>query len=185
MRVIIAGIPGTGKTSVAKGLVLNGWTLVGFGTVMFEIAKKKYGTKARDDMRTEIPVKEYRKLQEEAAKKIGKMEGKIIIDTHCSVLSKKGYYPGLPWEVLEKLKPHAIISIEADPKEIKKRRKKDEDIRVRVGDPKEHQEINRYFAAAYSAMSRAPVSFIQNKQGKLSETVDMVLKTLEAVEADE
>lgn len=184
MRAIIAGIPGTGKTSVAEGLVSKGWKLVGFGTVMFEIAKKKYGTRARDDMRNEIPVKEYQKLQEEAAKKIGSMEGKIIIDTHCSVLSERGYYPGLPWEVLEKIKPHAIISIEADPDEIRKRREKDVDIRVRVGDPKEHQEINRYFAAAYSAMSRAPVSFIQNKQGKLLETINMVLETLEAVEAN-
>jgi adenylate kinase len=178
MKAIIVGIPGTGKTSVAKGLEPHGWKTVTFGTVMFDIAKGKYGLADRDEMRSRIPVEEYKKLQEDAAKKIGGMEGKILVDTHCSILKPEGYYPGLPANILERLKPDAIVVVEARAEDIEKRRKKDEGERTREGNAGEHQEINRYLAAAYSAISGAPVSFVMNEEGKLGQTVERVAAIL-------
>ncbi|MBR9680886.1 MAG: adenylate kinase [Candidatus Altiarchaeota archaeon] len=183
MIAIVVGIPGTGKTSVAKGLVPHGWKVVGFGSIMFEIAKEKYGITHRDKLRTDISVKDYRILQDEAATKISKMKGNIIVDTHCSMRSPKGYYPGLPLNVLKKLEPSSIISIEADPEEIQKRREKDAATRVRFSSPKEHQEVNRYFAAVYSVLSLSPVAFVMNHQGKLKKTIDQVLEILKEVKA--
>ena len=174
MKAIIVGIPGTGKTSVAKGLEKLGWTTVTFGTVMFDIAKKKYGLNHRDEMRSQIPVNEYKGLQEEAAERMAQMKGKILIDTHCSILKPEGYYPGLPARVLEKLQPDALVVVEAGAGDIEKHRKKDEGERTRDGNSDEHQTINRYLAAAYSAISGAPVSFVMNEEGKLEETVAKV-----------
>ena len=182
MKAVIVGVPGTGKTSVAKGLTKHGWTLVTFGTVMFEIAKEKHGISTRDKMRTELSTDTYKLVQEEAASQISSMEGKIVLDTHCSIITPEGYYPGLPLRILEKLNPDAIISVEADPENINARRQKDAAIRLREGDPKEHQEVNRYFAAAYSTVSGAPISFVMNEEGKLDETVLKVLKIVKGVQ---
>ena len=184
MKVIIVGIPGAGKTSVAKGLVNYGWNVVTFGTFMFEIAKKEYGITHRDHMRTEIKADEYKKLQEKAAIEISKLKGKIVIDTHLSIKKPEGYYPGLPENVLKKLQPDAMVLIEADGKSIDMRRAKDAGERMRDGDSTEHQQVNRYFAAACSVISRIPISFINNKQGKLDETVKGIADFLKKVGED-
>lgn len=170
MKVIIVGVPGTGKTSVAKGLVDEGWDIVTFGTVLFEIAKEKYGVEDRDQMRSAIPSDDYGPLQQEAARRIGAMEGKVLVDTHCSILKPEGYYPGLPARVLDAIEPDAFVVVEADPADIAKRRAKDAGERNREGDPAEHQLVNRWYAVAYSALSGAPVAFLDNEQGKLKET---------------
>lgn len=181
MKAIIVGVPGTGKTSVAEGLEKHGWRLVSFGTVMFEVAKDRYGLKHRDEMRTKIPAEEYKLVQAEAAARIGAMEGDIVIDTHCSVKKPEGYYPGLPIMVLEKIRPDAFVLVEAKPADIRKRREKDADIRKRPEDPEEHQNVNRYYAAVYSVMSGAPMAFVENKQGKLKETQELVAELLSKV----
>ena len=181
MKAIVVGVPGTGKTSVAKGLERHGWTLVSFGSVMFDVAKDKYGLTHRDEMRTKIPTEDYKHIQTEAAGRIGTMTGNIVIDTHCSVKKPEGYYPGLPLEILNKLNPDAFILVEADPSDIRKRREKDAAIRKRPEDPEEHQSVNRYYAAAYSVLSGAPISFIDNKQGKLEETQELVAEILSKV----
>ena len=178
MKAIIFGIPGTGKTSVAQGLEKHGWKTVTFGTVMFEIAKEKHGVNHRDEMRSAISAGDYEGLQREAAKRIGAMNGNILVDSHCSILKPEGYYPGFPADILNSISPNALVVIEAEPADIEKRRKKDEGIRSREGNAGEHQEINRYYAVAYSAISGASVSFVMNKQGKLEETVARVAEIL-------
>jgi len=183
MRVVITGVPGVGKTSVCKGLEKYGYRIVNFGDVMFEIAKEKHGIEHRDEMRKKLNVSEYEELQREAAEKIGKMRN-IIVDTHCSINVRGGYYPGLPARILEGINPHAIIIVEADIREIAKRRKKDAGIREREVNEemiREHQEINRYYAAAYSAISGAPVFFVKNREGKLEETVGEIREIIEGL----
>ena len=184
MKVIVVGVPGAGKTSVSKGLEAYGWTVVTFGTFMFEMAKKEYGITHRDHMRIKIKADDYKKLQEKAAKEIAKLKGKIVIDTHLSIKKPEGYYPGLPENVLKKLQPDAMILVEADGKEIDLRREKDAGERIRSGDSTEHQQVNRYFAAACSVISCIPVSFINNKQGKLNETVEKIADFLKKVGED-
>lgn len=184
MKAIIFGIPGTGKTSVAKGLEKHGWTTVTFGTLMFDIAKERHGVSHRDEMRSSISPQDYEALQEEAAKRIGGMEGNILVDSHCSILKPEGYYPGFPANIINGIKPKALVVVEADPSDIERRRKKDEGIRSRDGNAEEHQAINRYYAVAYSAISGASVSFVKNEEGKLEETVARVAEILGKVQAD-
>ena len=171
--IIVTGIPGVGKTTVmqkaAEGMDI---TFVTFGTVMIDIAKEMKLVKDRDEMR-KLTLEQQKKLQIKTAEKIAKMKN-VILDTHCTVKTPKGYMPGLPEWVLKKLNPTAIVVVEADPKEIYGRRAKDT---TRNRDPDtveqiaEHQQINRAAAMAYAALTGATVKIVFNHDDALDEAV--------------
>lgn len=171
--IVVTGIPGVGKTTVmkkaAEGLDIE---FVTFGTVMAEIAKELGYVKDRDDMR-KLTLDEQRELQVKSAEKVESMKN-VILDTHCTIKTPQGYMPGLPKWVISRLKPQSIVLVEADPKEIYNRRKKDTS---RNRDPdtteeiNEHQMINRAAAMAYSAISGATVKIVFNHDNKLDNAV--------------
>ena len=88
-RAIIVGIPGVGKTTLIRlaAEMLNQkrkTTVVIFGTIMFEEAKKM-GLKHRDEMRR-MSVEDQRRLQDLAAQRITEMKDDIVmIDTHLFI----------------------------------------------------------------------------------------------------
>jgi len=186
--VILTGIPGSGKTTVLKkalselGAESRVYEHVVYGTVMFEIAKEKGLVSDRDEMRN-LPVDAQREVQVDAARKIGKLgETKdIIVDTHCTVKTPKGFIPGLPKHVLDEIKPSQIIIIETDVQDIIERRKDDasrkRDLESSWG-LDSHQKINRSYAAAYSLHSNSAVKLIANRQGKLAEASAELKKVL-------
>jgi adenylate kinase len=98
VRVIVTAVPGSGKTTVLNMVKEKAPDVVvtNLGTVMFEIARERYNIASRDEMRKVIPVEEYRAIQVEAAERIGRMEGKVLVDTHALIKTPVGYYPGLP-----------------------------------------------------------------------------------------
>ncbi|MCF8884533.1 MAG: adenylate kinase [Nitrososphaerota archaeon] len=160
VKVIVTAVPGAGKTTILQKVSekLKDIKIINFGDIMFEEAKKKFGISSRDEMRVKIGLHEYRLLQEAAGEIIGRMDGDIIIDTHASVKTPYGYYPGLPSKVLEEIKPDAIVFLEFRPEDILARRVKDlaktesEGKRIReverIEDVEEHQRISREMAAA-------------------------------------
>ena len=177
MRIIIAGIAGVGKTTVLKKLLEKfDIEIVNFGDVMFEMA----GVKNRDEMR-KLPYERQLELQKKAAEKIAKKEN-IIIDTHSTIKTPYGYLPGLPYDVLKILNPKRIILIEASPEEILARRKKDEGIRERdvesIEEIEMHQLMNRIAAMAYATVVNATVKIIKNKENKINEAVEEILKAI-------
>lgn len=176
MKIIVTGAPGVGKTSIMEGLAESGWKIVNFGSIMLEIAKEKYGIADRDDMRRKIKVSEYKKIQAEAAGRIAGMGGDILVDTHMSIFKNGWYYPGLPVDQLALIKPDGLLVVEAGLDELRKRREKDKGVRKREEFPDELQEMNRYYASAYSAVTGAPVFYIHNKQGRLNEAIEAVKK---------
>jgi len=171
--IVVTGIPGVGKTTVmqraAEGMDIE---FVTFGTVMSDIAIKTGLVKDRDEMR-KLSLEQQRTLQIKTAEKIGKMKN-VIVDTHCTVKTPKGYMPGLPEWVLKKLNPTAIVIVEADPKEIYNRRAKDA---TRNRDPDsvekiaEHQLINRAAAMAYATLTGATVKIVFNHDNALDDAV--------------
>jgi adenylate kinase len=174
MGVIVAtGIPGVGKTTVmqkaAEGMDIQ---FVTFGTIMIDIATDLGLVKDRDEMR-KLTLDQQKKLQIKTAEKVGKMKN-VILDTHCTVKTSKGYMPGLPEWVLRKLNPTAIIIVEADPQEIFNRRAKDT---TRNRDPDsvekiaEHQMINRAAAMAYATLTGATVKIVFNHDNALEAAV--------------
>lgn len=156
--VVLAGIPGTGSTTVLNKVLENiDYVNINYGNVMFDIAQEKGLVAGRDDMRKLDP-KIQKEVQQEAAIKIHKMaeNDDVIIDTHCTIKTPKGFLPGLPIWVLEELKPTQFILIEAKPSEIMYRRMNDP-TRVRDVEYADeidlHQEVSRATAMSYAVQT--------------------------------
>lgn len=179
--IVVTGIPGVGKTTVmkkaAEGIDIE---FVTFGTVMIEIAKEIGLVKDRDEMR-KLTLGQQKDLQIKSAEKIARM-GNVILDTHCTVKTPKGYMPGLPEWVIKKLNPTAIVVVEADPEEIYNRRAGDP-TRNRDPDTKEqieeHQMINRAAAMSYATLSGATVKIVYNHDNAVDDAVKQTAPVLE------
>ena len=171
--IVVTGIPGVGKTTVmkkaAEGMDIE---FVTFGTVMADIAMESGLVKDRDEMR-KLTLDQQKELQIKSAEKIASM-GNVILDTHCTVKTPKGYMPGLPEWVIKKLNPTAIVIVEADPGEIYGRRENDP-TRNRDPDTKEqieeHQMINRATAMAYAALTGSTVKIVFNHDNAIEAAV--------------
>lgn len=178
--IVVTGIPGVGKTTVmkkaAEGMDIE---FVTFGTVMEEIAKKMKLIKNRDEMR-KLTLEQQKELQIKSAEQIARMKN-VILDTHCTVKTPKGYMPGLPEWVIKKLNPTAIVIVEADSKEIFDRRANDP---TRNRDPDsveqitEHQMMNRAAAMAYAALSGCTVKIVFNHDNAIEDAVKQAAPVL-------
>jgi len=189
MLVVVTSIPGVGGTTVTKKAIESLkardiiYETINYGDVMFEIAKSKGCADARDDMRKMSPDIQ-KDVQRSAAKKIRQMsEGKnMILDTHCTISTKKGYLPGLPEWVLRELNPERFIIVEASPDEVFERRSSDK-TRARDVESAEsinqHQDMNRNIASAYSMICGMTVKIIQNPQGKVEQAASEMVSVLE------
>jgi adenylate kinase len=184
-RAIIVGISGVGKTTVITRAaeMLNQkrkTTIVVFGTVMFEEAKKM-GLNNRDEMRR-MPIEDQRRLQEMAAQRITEMKDDIVlIDTHLFIKTEEGYYPGLPMRLLSIMKPTNIIMVAADPSEIAKRRKTDQTRQRDIASTENIQEeldISRVMVASCSILTGAPFVIILNSDGQMGEAAANIAKML-------
>lgn len=184
MRVVISGVAGVGKSTVLEIVSRKTqYDIINFGTLMFEMAREINLVKERDGLR-KLGIDTQINLQKKASNAIGRMDN-VIIDTHMAIKSPKGYLPGLPEWVLRELKVSSYFLIEADSRLIEQRRRndssrsRDEDSAEAIG---EHQEINRYFAAAYAVFSGATVNFIDNPEGKPEIAADNIVKRLMVVD---
>jgi adenylate kinase len=179
--IVVTGIPGVGKTTVMKkaseGMDIE---FVTFGTVMIDIAKETGFVKNRDEMR-KLTLDQQRDLQIQTAEKISNKDN-VIVDTHCTIKTPKGYMPGLPEWVIKKLKPTSIVLVEAYPEEIYNRRRKDK-TRNRDSDSKEkiaeHQQMNRAAAMAYAAITGATVKIVFNHDNAIDSAVKEAAPVLE------
>lgn len=165
--IIVMGLPGAGKSTVLKGLKTD-YKMQNYGDLMLEIEKKEFGIKDRDEMR-KLPIEKQKLAQKLVGDALAREKGKFILDTHCSVATPSGFYPGLPFELLKKLKVDALVLITADVEEVAKRRTNDP-TRIRdVDDVALHDQMNKAYLAAYSAFTGAPATVIKNKEGKVEE----------------
>lgn len=181
--VVIAGIPGSGSTTVLDNALEDlEYVQVNYGDVMLEIAQGKGLVKHRDSLRKLDPDVQ-KEVQMAAANSIRKraLETNIIVDTHCTIKTPAGYLPGLPRWVLEELQPDQFILIEADGDEILMRRISDvtrSRDTERLADINRHQEMNRATAMAYAVLTGATVKVIGNHNDRLDEAVAMMKETL-------
>jgi adenylate kinase len=169
-KVIITGVPGVGKTTVVnealKKLKEAGieYQSINFGTFMFEVARNDSIVADRDQMRT-LDRAVQKRLQQRAAQAIAQISGNVLIDTHASVKTPKGYLAGLPEWVLHEIMPDTIVLVETDDDQILMRRLTDESrSRDKEGSRSicEHQQFNRSIAAAYAMLTGCTVKIINN-----------------------
>ena len=181
--VVIAGIPGSGSTTVLKkALEELDYMHVNYGDEMLEIAKSNSLVDNRDSLRKLAPNVQ-KEVQENAAQSIREKseQSNIIVDTHCTIKTPKGFLPGLPKWVLDQLKPDMFILMEADGDEILKRRISDTTRTrdsERLKDINLHQEMNRAASMAYAVLTGATVKIIENHDNRVDEAVDEMVKTL-------
>jgi adenylate kinase len=188
--IIVTGIPGTGKTTVCNvvaklaknaGLEVN---VINYGTVMVEVLRKHEKAMERDTMR-KTDINFQRKLQGESAgavlEKARRLSGITIIDTHMSIKTLEGYLPGLPFHVLQLLKPEMLVVVEAPPNEISSRRtkdttrKRDEAVEEIV---EEELLFSRLMAGACAVLTGSPVKIVINGEGKQEEAATKILNAL-------
>ncbi len=190
--IIIAGLPGVGKTTVlkelvslaeAEGLRLN---VVNYGTVMLELARERGISLQRDQIR-KSSIELQKELQRKAAEKIRKIAEQsevLLVDTHMIVRTGAGYLPGIPEHVLNILSPDAIMLIEASPDEIAYRREKDKSRardKVLIEDISRELEISRNMASHCACKLGVPVFIVKNPHGKVRETAQRLLQAIKNV----
>lgn len=178
--IIIMGVPGVGKTSVLNGVMKMKpkYKIVNYGDLMLETFESKYGIKNRDEIRS-APIDLQKEAQKTVINKLSEMQGKIILDTHCSIRTPKGYLPGLSSEFLEMLKTkiEVLVLLSAPTKEIYDRRQKDS-TRIRevsMEEIIEHDRVNMAYLAVYSVLTGAPALIVMNCNNKLEDAVNKIL----------
>jgi adenylate kinase len=178
--IVITGVPGVGKSTVINAAAeASKLKVVVYGTEMFQLAKERGLVEHRDQMRT-LPPETQRELQEAAAKRISGM-GDVIVDTHCTIKTPRGFLPGLPEWVAKGMDLKQVILVEATPEEIAARRAKDA-TRARDEDRaeaiREHQRHNRYAAWAVATLTGATVATVWNHDGKVEDAKHAVIQLM-------
>jgi adenylate kinase len=159
-------------------------SVINYGTVMMGILGNLGRTLERDAMRKD-DLNTQRELQKEVAKKVSdrmrQQTGIKIIDTHMSIKTREGFLPGLPFHVLQVLKPEMLVLVEAEPREIYSRRMKDASRRRDEPTEKAVEEelfFSRLMAGACAVLAGAPIRTVVNGEGKQEEAATEIVKAL-------
>lgn len=189
---IVTGIPGVGKTTVLSKVKeildekkINN-RIVNYGDYMLNTAIKLGYVNNRDEMR-KLPVDKQKQLQIEAARGIAREaaeggDGLFFIDTHAIIRTPSGYLPGLPKYVIEEINPKVIFLLEADPRVILDRQKRDTS-RSR-SDYSDERVINevinfaRYAATASAVLVGATVKIVINVEGDPSIAANEIISSM-------
>lgn len=185
-KVVIVGIPGVGKTSLVTRIVelLNGEkhcaSVHSYGTVMMNEAEKT-DISNRDNLRY-LPVSQQKELQKQAATKISELTDDVVfIDTHAFISTKEGFYPGLPYHVIQILEPTHLIAISARPEEIYNRRMKDDSRnrdKISIEAIKKELAVQDAMLSSCSVLSGSPMKVILNNEGKIDEAAQNVIDAI-------
>jgi adenylate kinase len=185
--VILTGVPGVGKTTILSELENLARekqikiTVLNFGTVMKELFEREGKSIHRDDIRRQR-IEFQKQIQDKAAEIISNevKEGISIVDTHMFIRTSSGFWSGLPYHVLMKLKPSLLVLVEASPHEIVERRKDSKRMRDEANPKIVEFDLNwsRATASACSVLTGAPVKIINNENGKQREAAEELLKLI-------
>jgi adenylate kinase len=183
---IVVGIPGVGKTTVitkTKDILLqSGYktTVVVFGSVMLSEAKKM-GIGDRDQIR-KLSLSGQQNLQNLAADYICSVkEDLVIVDTHLFIRTSSGFFPGIPQNVIQKLKPRNLILITATPEEILARRAKDESRNrdmVSIEEIKKELRLSISMISTISILSGSAFEIVDNHHGSSDDTASFIARML-------
>jgi adenylate kinase len=191
---IVTGIPGTGKTTVCgfveklaqeAGVQVN---VINYGTVMMAVLKETGRPIERDGMRkdrVDVQRSLQKRVAETVAEKAKHLSGLTIVDTHMSINTPEGYFPGLSNNNLSILKPDLLVLVEAKPSEISSRRLKDGSRKRDVAleeSVKEELNFSRAMACACAVLISVPVKVVVNSEGKPEEAAKQILGALRGPE---
>jgi adenylate kinase len=105
----------------------------------------------------------------------------VIIDTHAFISTKEGFYPGLPYHVLDELKPANFVAVSARPEEIYNRRMKDStrhrDI-ISIENIKKELAVQDAMLSSCAVLTGSPMKSILNSEGKVEEAANEVINAI-------
>jgi adenylate kinase len=180
--VVVTGTPGSGKTTIVKSFKGLNCTVLGVGEMMEKVAVEKRYVKNKDELRylTNERLTELRTL---TFKEIAAMKGRVIVDTHASVVKKNRFFPGLPFYAVELLKGlKGFVYIDATAEEIIARRLKDKTRKREVQHASEiddQRTINISNLSYYASMLNIPLYIIGNREGQLQKAETEFAESIE------
>ncbi|MEM0154939.1 MAG: AAA family ATPase, partial [Methanothrix sp.] len=126
----------------------------------------------RDKLRY-LHTEKIRELRKLAFRRIAKMKGTIIVDTHATVEKGNKFIFGLPINDLQYMGSiSGIIYVDASPDELIKRRLADT-VRKRENDDEEVLNLQRHLnlsvVTLYGSTYDIPVYILHNKEGRLED----------------
>lgn len=188
IRIFILGLSGSGKSAlVEKALpkLKKKFEYVILGDFIAKIGLDRTGYSDRDEIRRKTKSIDFKTIQVLALKEVKKaIRGKnAIIDTHACVRTASGFLPGLPLEFLKEMRPSLLIFVEANPKDICKRRLKDRKIgrdrdMMTVNEIALKQEVSKQMTIGYSLYCDAWLTIIQNVEGQLTRGATVLEKAI-------
>ena len=123
-----------------------------------------------------------KELQKQAAKKIAELTDDVVfVDTHAFISTDEGFYPGLPYHVIQILEPTHLIAISARPEEIYNRRMKDDSRnrdKISIEAIKKELAVQDAMLASCSVLSGSPLKVILNNEGKIDEAAQNVIDAI-------
>ncbi len=175
--IILTGSPGSGKSTLIKGISNKKIKIANIGTLMQKKAEtEKYIKKGDRDSIRYLPNKKINELRNFAFSEVSKLKGNIIIDTHASIAVNGKYLSGLPFESIKKLKNIiGFIYIDTNTTEILLRRIKD---KTRIRENEDDYLINTQRIINLSILSHSAtylnisLYIINNKQEMLNKTIN-------------
>ncbi len=192
--IVVTGTPGAGKTSIVNGVMKDGKSVkfktVSMGTEMNGLALSKGYVKHRDEIRNLHP-KVIAKLRAEALKKINKMDGNFIIDTHAMVKSGARYVPGFSIKEIGILKGiKAFVYVDSEAVDIIIRRANDPNRKRDVDSVEElnqQRELNLSMITTYSIQNNVPIPIfiVENRENKLEEAIVQAANIIKTIFTEE
>lgn len=173
-RVLITGVPGAGKTSIAAGISesIPDVEICEFGQLMAKIGKKQNLLSSYRDL-SSLRLAVRARLQIAAARDVARLNQPVAIVAHVIVRAPEGYVEGLPALALSHLRLTGIIVITSDPPEISDRRS----VRVSNRDGEDsilinsHQELVRQRALGIAQHHKIPIGYVTNITGELPKAI--------------
>jgi len=180
------GIPGVGKTTVITKTeeILRKFgssaSVVVFGTVMLNEARK-IGVDKRDEIR-KLNIHQQQELQNKASEHIRSIANEyIIVDTHLFVRTPSGFLPGIPYNVVQNLRPTNLVLITASPVEIHERRAgdrtRDRDI-LSLDEIQRELDLSMAMISTISIISGAPFEIVSNSSGGIESAASQIVNIL-------
>lgn len=189
--VIIVGIPGVGKSTIAEKIIImlrkNGIKakLFDVGNTLFKIAREEFSISEKSEARKSLPINKHKYLQLKLIKSINELKRTntdiVILDTHIFI--KKGiniYLPGWTLYMLRNLNLDGMIVVKAPITDIIHRRKKGEKVRDEDSEKilKTHQNLTMIGAVTVSILTGSPIILVDNLDGNVENVIKRIVETI-------
>ena len=155
---------------------------------MLKAYTKRFGITDRDQIRKRavLDTKTDAQIRNSVLKAVTKMKGTVVMDTHASLKTNEGYYPGFSLADFEILKgvTKALIYVDAPNEDILERRAKDK-TRTREEEAEwginQHRDLNFALMAIDSVRMEAPIFLVMNRNNKLRQAQKRVQEIIKSM----